>query len=110
MENQEEKMSSSLDMEKLLNESWRTTNLPEIIKKQKDAEKFIGTTRSKDVIPKLENTFRALNDMKSVSDCKVVIFGQGMFECNCVIIYFNNDYHHYRSISERRKCNWCCFL
>ncbi|EFC47179.1 predicted protein [Naegleria gruberi] len=69
-------MSSSLDMEKLLNESWRTTNLPEIIKKQKDAEKFIGTTRSKDVIPKLENTFRALNDMKSVSDCKVVIFGQ----------------------------------
>jgi len=67
----------AVDMEVLLNESWRATDLPAIINKQKEASKYLGKNREKDIIPKLENTFRALNDMSSVKECKVVIFGQG---------------------------------
>ena len=80
MEKINKKMSapSEVDMQVLLNESWRQTDLPSIINKQKESSKYLGNNRDKEIIPKLENTFRALNDMSSVKECKVVIFGQGM--------------------------------
>ncbi|KAF0973483.1 hypothetical protein FDP41_008187 [Naegleria fowleri] len=84
--------SSNVDMELLLNESWRSTTLPGIIKKQPDVEKFLGKKRDSNIIPKLENTFRALNEMSSVSECKVVIFGQDPYprEESAIGIAFND--------------------
>ena len=83
-------MASQIDMEKLLNEAWRKTSLHDVINKQKEAAKYLGNSRDKAIIPKLENTFRALNDMSSVSECKVVIFGQGELDItvmDCLTIF-----------------------
>jgi len=74
-----DQVALDIDTESLLNKEWQSTRLPTILRKRKGAALYIGSNRQVNIIPKLSTTFRALNSMPSISDCKVVIFGLGRF-------------------------------
>ncbi|KAL9647449.1 hypothetical protein ABK040_006810 [Willaertia magna] len=89
---------SDIDMDLLLNDFWKKTELPTIIKEKKDASYFLGKDRDSKIIPKLENTFRALNEMTDVKECKVVIFGQDPYpreESAVGIAFFDGEITKY---------------
>lgn len=66
-------MTSDIEIEKIINPSW-LPYLKETILNQPNVSFYLSSTR-KEMFPKLENTFQALN-LCTPQDCNIVIFGQ----------------------------------